>query len=274
MPPVFLEPDLTAGEAFQLVIDACLGHLAANRLLLAEPGIEAVHQMRAAVRRLRSACKLFEEAVGHSRKAAALQGELRWLGRSLGRVRDWDVLLTETLSAMGADDKAIRAAAQRRRAQDRAKLERDLAGRRFFALERELESLAEQVAGDRAAGTRLAKAAPAMLSRLDRRVRKSGRGLLKLSEEERHDLRKKLKKLQYGVSFLASLFPSPEIRRFRKRTSRMGDLLGDLNDRATAVRLLRDLGHEKPLRAMPENELAKELRRKWRGYRKAERAWN
>lgn len=273
MPPVFLEPGLTVGEAFRLVIEACLGHLAANRLLLAEPGIEPVHQMRGAVRRLRSACKLFEDALEHSRKAAALQDELRWLGHSLGRVRDWDVLVSETLPKMGINDQTIRADLLRRRAKDRAKLERDLAGRRFLAIERELEALAADIAKDPNADGDLEKVAPDMLSRLDRRVRKAGRRLLELSDEGRHDVRKKLKKLHYGVGFCASLFAPQDIKRLRKRTSRLGDLLGDLNDRATAARLLAELGYEKPLKIEPEGKLAKNLRRRWRAYRDAERTW-
>jgi hypothetical protein len=38
-------------------------------------------------------------------------------------------------------------------------------------------------------------------------------------------------------------------------------------------RLLRDLGYEKPLKIEPEVKSAKRLRREWRAYRKAERAW-
>ena len=58
--PLLLGPELAVGAAFQCIIGGCLGHLAANRELLSEPGVEAVHQMRIAVRRLRSACALFE----------------------------------------------------------------------------------------------------------------------------------------------------------------------------------------------------------------------
>lgn len=46
MPPVYLEADLSVGEAFKVIVEACLGHLAANRAMFAKPGIEAVHQMR------------------------------------------------------------------------------------------------------------------------------------------------------------------------------------------------------------------------------------
>jgi CHAD domain-containing protein len=275
MPPVYLQADLSVGEAFQVIIDACLGHLAANRVMLAEPGIEAVHQMRVAVRRLRSACKLFEDVISDPRKAAALQDELRWLGHSLGRVRDWDVLLTHTLREVGANESAIRTAVQPRRTSDRRKLERDLKGRRYFALERGLKELAEDVASD-TAHPKLGAEARGLLSTLDRRARKASRGLPKRDAEERHDFRKKLKKLHYGVGFLAPLYSPSSVARFRKRTTRLGDLLGDLNDGATAWRLLRDIGQERPSAIetwISDAGREKKLRRRWHRYRKAERFW-
>src|SRR5215813_3094228 len=113
MPPLLLTQDMSTGKAFQQIADACLAHLVLNRALLAEPGVEALHQMRVAVRRLRSACKLFEDALEHRPMAARLQDELRWLGRLLGRVRDWDVLLTQSLhrvASLGAEPEARAAA--------------------------------------------------------------------------------------------------------------------------------------------------------------------
>ncbi|MDP2268352.1 MAG: CHAD domain-containing protein, partial [Deltaproteobacteria bacterium] len=53
---------------------------------------EFVHQARVSTRRMRSALRLFSEAVPQ-RTGAFLAGELQWLGGMLGAVRDLDVFL-------------------------------------------------------------------------------------------------------------------------------------------------------------------------------------
>ena len=53
---------------------------------------EFVHQARVATRRMRSALRLFRDAVPQS-TGACLAGELQWLGGLFGAVRDLDVFL-------------------------------------------------------------------------------------------------------------------------------------------------------------------------------------
>ncbi|OIQ63121.1 CHAD domain protein [mine drainage metagenome] len=63
------------------------------------PGVEAVHRMRGAVRRARSALSVFRPAVEASALATIDTG-LRTLGHQLGPTRDWDVFVEETLPAI------------------------------------------------------------------------------------------------------------------------------------------------------------------------------
>jgi CHAD domain-containing protein len=269
MAPVLLAPTLPLGEAFQCIVGACLAHLAANRELLAEPGVEAVHQMRVAVRRLRSACALFEPVIGHARPLAVLQDELRWLGQCLGRVRDWDVLLTALPAEASAAQLLQRA--ETRRAVARRSLDRALAGHRFIALLRGLECLAAEIAAEADSHRAVRREAPQLLSRLDHRVRRAGGRFRKLSAKERHSLRKKLRKLHYAVGFLSSLFPRRQVARFAKRTKPLQDRLGDLNDIAVNARLSREIG--RPARRAPATAEAKGLQASWRRFRKADRFW-
>ena len=53
---------------------------------------EFVHQARVATRRMRSALRLFRDAIPEG-TAAYLRGELKWLGGMLGAIRDLDVFL-------------------------------------------------------------------------------------------------------------------------------------------------------------------------------------
>ncbi|MCQ4189841.1 CHAD domain-containing protein, partial [Methylocystis suflitae] len=51
--------------------------------------------------------------------------------------------------------------------------------------------------------------------------------------EQRHELRKELKKLRYAVEFFCSLYPEKRIDPFLKRLKKLQNVFGDLNDAAT-----------------------------------------
>jgi CHAD domain-containing protein len=57
----------------------------------------------------------------------------------------------------------------------------------------------------------------------------------------RHELRIALKKLRYASEFFRSLYGRKDARRYLRRLSRLQDLLGALNDVATAGRVLQEL---------------------------------
>jgi CHAD domain-containing protein len=54
-----------------------------------------------------------------------------------------------------------------------------------------------------------------------------------LTVEERHELRKDLKKLRYSVEFFSSLFPPKHINPFLNALKKLQAVFGDLNDAAT-----------------------------------------
>ncbi|MEV4221852.1 CYTH and CHAD domain-containing protein [Nonomuraea sp. NPDC049725] len=90
-PPPVPRAELEPGTAGHAVAGYLAGHVAA--LLSQDPRVrraehDAVHQMRVAARRLRSALKAFKPIV---RGTAELQEELRWLGEVLGEARDLEV---------------------------------------------------------------------------------------------------------------------------------------------------------------------------------------
>ena len=86
---------MTAGELFHLIVLNSFAHLTANddcaRLNL---HVEGVHQCRIALRRLRSAFKIYRPLL---RRKRIERREVRWLGNILGTARDLDVLQTELL---------------------------------------------------------------------------------------------------------------------------------------------------------------------------------
>ncbi len=95
---------------------------------------EAVHEMRIAIRKLRTSLQVFEEmSVFDQRKVHRLRGKLRHPGQMLGAVRDLDVLLArvdedEAINAHG-DAVMLHAALVRRRGKAWKRLMRELQGK-------------------------------------------------------------------------------------------------------------------------------------------------
>ena len=97
-PKLRLTSDMTAMEAFQLIVRNSFAHLTANddcaRLNL---HVEGVHQCRIALRRLRSAFKTYSPLLRRKR-IEPIEDEVRQLGQILGTARDLDVLQTDLLA--------------------------------------------------------------------------------------------------------------------------------------------------------------------------------
>ena len=90
-----------AGEAFRAIAHACLPHLRLQRgRVPARTAIaEALHQMRVALRRLRSAFTLFKPVLAQDPTAAHLRDEIKRVTEPFGQARNLDVFLAETLPA-------------------------------------------------------------------------------------------------------------------------------------------------------------------------------
>ncbi|GJD99032.1 CYTH and CHAD domain-containing protein [Methylobacterium isbiliense] len=256
--PVALDPAMSAGEAFQAIAQACLRHLRLNEEALRDHRhAEALHQLRVALRRLRSAFSLFGDIVEDAR-VPALKAELKRLSEPFGHARNLDVFLATTLPA------------ERERRPDEAgllTLERHLEDERNAAYAAVMATLGgtewrgvliDLVAWLDAGPWRAADApqaarrdAPARafateeLERRRRKVKKRGRGLDHLEPHARHEVRIAAKKLRYGAEFFAGLYAKPKAAKRHKRFVRaladLQDALGDLNDIATAHTLTADL---------------------------------
>ncbi|MGH7043671.1 MAG: CHAD domain-containing protein, partial [Acetobacteraceae bacterium] len=91
-----LWPGLSTPEGFARMVRSGLGDI---EPLLGPPAgmeIEAVHDLRICVRRIRAPLALFAPVLAPA--AGRFDHRLRAMGRLLGAVRDWQVLRTETLA--------------------------------------------------------------------------------------------------------------------------------------------------------------------------------
>jgi CHAD domain-containing protein len=246
---------MTVEEALQTTLGACVRHWIENEAATRDArDPEGLHQLRVALRRLRSALSLFKTALG-TQARAEWGAELRWLLGPLGPARDLDVFATETIAPVRdarPDDPALAALAELvDDARDRAhrSMRDTLASERYgdisFGLACWVACRGWRQGAD--IDVLLAQRQPVrgfavgILAKRHRQVRKRGRNFANLAPAERHELRILFKKLRYGTEFFASLFPGRELDRYRAATARMQDLLGHLNDVAVAQQVVDDL---------------------------------
>lgn len=252
---VRLKRDMTAAEAFQAIARQALAQLAANGLVLrGGDAAEAVHQLRVAARRLRSALSTFKPLLDPE-TLEPLKTELKWIASACDEARELDVFIAETYrpaaQARGAIHgladlgQALEAARNKAHARARAAV----ASTRFRRLL--LDLLAWIEAGPwlerlEAGGGPAVTFAEEALSKRRRKILRKGKDLSKLDDEARHKVRIQAKKLRYAAEGFRSLLHDKSARRFIKRVKKVQSTLGALNDAASAETLLTRLKLDGP----------------------------
>jgi inorganic triphosphatase YgiF len=242
-----LRRGVTAAEAFQAVARNALTLIAANALILREAdGEDVLHQLRVAVRRLRSAISTFKPLV-EDPAMDAIRAELKWLSAACDEARDLDVFAHDN-AALAADGAALASRVESARAGAHAKTQAAVASKRFRDLVLETTAWVETGAWAKATGKaekrRKASArdfAAKALSHRWKRLLARGHDLKALSDDQRHQLRIESKKLRYALEAFLPLFDEARGERFLKRLRALQDQLGLLNDTAVAGRLVARL---------------------------------
>jgi inorganic triphosphatase YgiF len=246
-----LRPQQTAEQAARDVLRECFEQIAANiDVLRTTDDPEGPHQLRIGLRRLRSAFSVFSPAI-KSPELVRLGQEARWLGQEVGVLRDLDVVIIDILEPEARAHRSepgfsvLRDAVVARnteiRDHVRALLESQKTRAFLIDLARFIETRGWLVIEDIEQTSRLAAPVTDLARRaLNNRweaVARRATGIDDLEIEERHDLRKELKKLRYAVEFLAPLFPKRRVAPFVKRLKKLQTIFGDLNDAAMAEAL-------------------------------------
>lgn len=235
--PVHVRAGMTVGEAFELILHACIKHYRLNEpLVRREREPSALHQTRVAMRRLRSALSLFRPAV-EDVEFQHLHHELRWFTAQLGHARDLDVYLHRKLEP----DERSRLLKQRASAYDDVidamnshKVRRlfiDIVGWVALGAWRRGKPASRPVVPF--AGRRLDK--------LWRSIASSGRDVAHMDEHTRHLLRIQVKKMRYAIEFLRGLYPKAREseKAFAISVEELQESLGKLNDMVTARGIAR-----------------------------------
>ncbi|OIQ87789.1 inorganic triphosphatase [mine drainage metagenome] len=249
-----------ASDAFRQIAQECLAQLQGNQeMVLHGQDAEGVHQMRIALRRLRSAVSIFGDSI--DRKCALpLLAEIHWIDGVLGAARELDVFAAQTLPPMLLHLHGhpgllqLRARADDARADAYAAVRAALPSPRYQHL---LLALGAWLEGNRwhepgSAEPDVLDIARNMLGKRHRQLLRHGRKLAKAQPEQRHAARIAAKKLRYTAEFFASLYPGKKTQPLLRPLTRLQDVLGELNDIAVTESLVRQLAGNRPGRALDE----------------------
>jgi triphosphatase len=246
-----LKSDAEANSAFKQIAWECINHLQGNQdVVLYGTDVEGVHQMRVALRRLRSAFNIFRKVLGRE-ESAPLLAELVWIADALGKARDLDVVLTETLSPLisklenHAGLLKLRDKALALQAETYNELRTTLASQRYqcflLTMATWLENQRWRKRTKNSKQVKVLDIATATLTKRHKQLRLSGKSLAYMKPEERHATRIAAKKMRYAAEFFACLYSTKKSRSFISSLSLLQDCLGVLNDISTTEKLMHGL---------------------------------
>ncbi|WP_321908886.1 CHAD domain-containing protein [Burkholderia cepacia] len=252
--PVKAQPvDLTGVRTQRAALFALSGDITAQWLgneggVLEYDDPEFVHQMRVALRRLRTLMRFFPRFADRQWRDT-LGADMHWLAALLGTVRDWDVFATESLPALIAADggdgewNGTLDAARAQCVSARGELRQALHSARYARLTlgwlEWLGSLALPHAED--------GDAPSLRRHATKRVRRlfghlyASPSLTSLDTAARHQVRIDAKRLRYALEFFASLASRRTRTETVKTLARVQSVLGEANDTIVALHHLEKL---------------------------------
>ena len=225
------------------VAAACLKQFAAGSaaaLKMDDP--ECVHRMRVALRRLRSALRFFD-GTSADRVRRDLERALRRLTRTLGAQRDWEVFATALMPKLYLPPGSL-AQVYSRIESSRRKTRARLASPETAVLIASLGAWLAAADGGSANGS-LTGYFSGRLEQLHRRALADTESFDAQSENQRHHVRIRVKRLRYAVDATGALYAQASTARYTAALKTLQKILGDLTDINMARIILGKLELEK-----------------------------
>lgn len=234
--------------ALPAVLGNCLEHIQRNEVAVVEGSdAETLHQMRVGVRRLRSALKLFAPVAPCP---PALQEDVRWLGEQLGAARDWDVLLSSTLSrvtahpGVGNGMMEVQALALDTAHAKRHEAAQAVLSPRYTKLMLTMGSWMLQTAPLLDGSAR--HFSRQILQHLHKSLLKRAHRMDQDDPASAHHTRIAAKRSRYALEFFHALYRTKGTRTYLKTLAAVQEELGQHNDLAVAGQLLLELAEQHP----------------------------
>ncbi|PZF79812.1 CYTH and CHAD domain-containing protein [Jiangella anatolica] len=244
-------PDDTAGGRVADYLRAQVARLTAMDLAVRRDQPASVHQLRIAIRRLRSTLRVYRGLVDR-RRTEPVRAELRWLGQRLGPARDLEVM-EETLNrqvdelpaelVVGPVSARLTRHFAPARAEAAATVDETLRSDRYLRL---LDALDQLVTEPPLRGRASRPARKELPRHVRRAYRTTKRRVGRIEDadhhdEALHDARKAAKRLRYAAELARPVAGAPA-NRLRKRAKKVASVLGEHQDSAVIRPVLRELG--------------------------------
>lgn len=249
---VSLSASDSAEHAFRDILRSCLQQISENRIaVLASDDPEGPHQLRIGLRRLRSAFRLFKPLLNPT-TTKRLDNVAKNIAAEAGALRDLDVLIDEIVHPLTLENPtsvsftALLDELNTVRSQHvRSTLATHLQSIEFNEFLLDLAAYTEgrgwldpeNFDQTSLLGTPVKALARDTLTWQWKKVLRYGKRIEQLSIPERHEMRKALKKMRYGIEFFSCLYPAKTVKPFLKRLKRLQNIFGYLNDVAMAEQL-------------------------------------
>ena len=242
-------------DAIAGLMSDCQQQILANLLPACSGQPNGIHQLRVALRRLRTLLWILRREIA-APSLKALEGDAKHLAKSLGPARNWDVFIESTLSNIENAEfqdvafNGLRNVCTPLRVNSYSVVRETIADPKINRFLLKLGLVIEQRSwrSDTGSATLTILAEPAskfsarVLTGIGRKARRLGRNFTQLHPEERHELRLTLKKLRYALEFFLPLYSGQaSTSKYLKRLSCLQDALGEDNDIATSRGLLCEL---------------------------------
>lgn len=246
--PATLPAGCTPAQALSQMLGSALSQALPNAAEMASDTAtpEHLHQLRVALRRLRTALRVFADWAPDPAAALALEAAWREPFGLLGAARDNDVVATTLLPALAAAGAPALPIAAPLQGLSPAETVADVVrGANFNRLL--LQTLALCAAAPAPATDTAGRLQPqAAIQPLWRRVRRAVPGFAQASVEDQHRLRKRIKRLRYALEAVQPMLKRKAGDRFLRALRRALAALGELNDLQVADTLYRQIALQEP----------------------------
>jgi len=243
---------MACDTAFRIVARRFVKDLTAHHAATREGDADALHHMRVATTRLRTAISFFSPMVAGPQRTR-IRDELKWLNAHLGVVRDLDVAIERLKKIDKQHPSADYRSWERERAASQRHLARVLQSVRYRRLIKSVSDWVERgswstKAGKQAATQRacpIAEYSMRKLTRWRKKLIKKSRRLRDFDIRKLHRLRLMNKKLHYAIESVADLVSNQEISKQQatvKYLRKAQKYLGQLNDDARGQSLAATVG--------------------------------
>ena len=237
--PLQLNQQDSTDSALKQIVNNALQHLLPNATAIAaeQYNSEHVHQTRVAIRRLRSALRIFDD--WSNDVDPDWQEQLTTLFRQLGSTRDRDALsegLLPQLQQVGAPFVQLPDAPE----ENSIPIDESLRSLDSVNLILALLQFVHQPYANKKK-TPLKKDIAKKLQKLHQQICKDADHFLELDIESQHRTRKRVKRLRYCIEFIASLYPGKELKNYLKDLKPAQESLGQFNDLNVAEAMFQDL---------------------------------